>query len=127
MEELHFQCEKCFFFFFLLTHLVQPTKEYFANIYSVRVVDYEFSLQNRTAEFQLAAATISFVKEDGSEGSTKSNPLTLTVKGPVIPQGEVDQPLVIFALTIVLPVLAAYFGINFFHARGSGAPKRKAE
>jgi hypothetical protein len=93
----------------------------------VRVVDYEFSLDNRTAEFTLPAATVSFAKEDSSEGTIKTNALALKVSGPVIPQGEIDQPLVIFALTLVMPLLAAYYGIQYFHQRAvaSGTSIRK--
>ncbi len=49
--------------------------------------------------------------------------------GPVIPQGEIDQPLVILALTLVVPLLAAYFGIQYFHQRavttGASVYKKK--
>lgn len=51
----------------------------------------------------------------------------MQVSGPVIPSGDIDQPLVIFALTIVLPLLGAYFGIQFFHqkAQSAGVSGRK--
>ena len=80
-------------------------------------MDYEFSLQNRTARFTLPGATVSFTKDDGSDGSVKTNSLPLKVSGPVIPGGSFDQPVIIFALTVVLPLLAAYFGINYFQER----------
>lgn len=109
----------------------QPTKEFYANEYVVRVVDYEFSLANRTAELVLPAASVTYVKEDGSEGSNKSGPLTLTVTGPVIPSGQFDLPLLILGLTIVLPIVAAHAGIKFFHARavssGVSAKKKKTQ
>ena len=91
-------------------------------------MDWEFSLANRTAQFTLPGATISFTKDDGSDGSVKSSPLRLQVSGPVIPGGPIDQPIVIFALTIVFPVAAAYFGIAFFHERAraeGGSAKKK--
>lgn len=59
--------------------VLQPGKDFHNIDYVVRVVDYEFSLQNRTAEFNLPAATISFNKEDGSEGTIRTNALTLKV------------------------------------------------
>jgi hypothetical protein len=73
-----------FFFFFLFVSdgvgsFFQPGKDFHNIDYVVRVVDYEFSLQNRTAEFNLPAATISFNKEDGSEGTIRTNALTLKV------------------------------------------------
>jgi hypothetical protein len=45
----------------------------------------------------------------------------------VIPSGEIDQPLIIFALTIVVPLLGAFFGVQFFHQRAvaSGVSGRK--
>ena len=105
----------------------QPSLEAYNNDYVVRVVDYEFSLQNRTAFFTLPGATVSFTKDDGSDGSVKSNALPLKVTGPVIPGGDFDQPIIIFALTIVLPVLAAYFGIKYFQdsARAAGVTYSK--
>eukprot|EP00178_Gracilaria_changii_P004851 TRINITY_DN17879_c0_g1_i1.p1 TRINITY_DN17879_c0_g1~~TRINITY_DN17879_c0_g1_i1.p1 ORF type:complete len:175 (-),score=36.68 TRINITY_DN17879_c0_g1_i1:36-560(-) len=102
-----------------------PTKEDYQHEYAVRVVDWEFSLANRTAEFTLPGATISFTKDDGSDGSVKSNALPLTVSGPVFPGGVIDQPVVIFALTLVMPVLVAYFGINFFGQRAEASKKKR--
>jgi hypothetical protein len=55
----------------------------------------------------------------------KSNALSLKVSGPVIPSGELDQPFIIFGLTIVLPVLAAYFGINAFQAKAAAGKRKK--
>ena len=89
------------------------------------MVDWEFSLANRTKDLMLPGASIQFTKEDGSDGTVKTGPLRLSVTGPVIFGGPIDQPILVFALTILVPLFAAYFGIAFFHKADSTTSSKK--
>ena len=88
-------------------------------------MDWEFSLANRTKDLMLPGASIQFVKDDGTDGTVKTNPLRLTVAGPVIVAGPIDSPMLVFALTILMPLLAAYYGIAFFHRPSAAAVVQK--
>lgn len=88
-------------------------------------MDLEFSLANRTHELTLPAATLTYAKEDGTEGVQRTMSVPLVVTGPTIPEGDVDLPVVVFALVIVLPVLAAYFAISVLGQRGRGQIKKR--
>lgn len=113
------------FFFPDMFFSSQPTKEFQSNDYSVRAVDLEFSLANRTHELTLPAATFTYSKEDGSEGLQRTASVVLTVSGPPIPEGDIDQPLIVLALTIVFPVVAAFFAINALSQRSGGGASKK--
>lgn len=73
----------------------------------------------------LPAATLTYVKEDGSEGMQRTMSVVLTVSGPTIPEGDIDQPLLVLALTVIFPVVAAFFAIKVLAQRGRGAIKKR--
>lgn len=106
---------------------VQPAKEYYHNEYTVRVIDLEFSLDKRVHDLMLPAASVTFTKEDGSEGTVRTNTLPLPVKGPVIPEGHINQPLLVVLLTLGLPAGAAVVLLHLRRGHFGAVSKTKKQ
>eukprot|EP01091_Cochliopodium_minus_P017884 TRINITY_DN7124_c0_g1_i2.p1 TRINITY_DN7124_c0_g1~~TRINITY_DN7124_c0_g1_i2.p1 ORF type:complete len:188 (-),score=42.59 TRINITY_DN7124_c0_g1_i2:80-643(-) len=81
------------------------------NEYVARLVDYEFTLDNRTLTLTIPPAEITF--NSGSKLETAvSNTFDIKVRGPKIPTGFINFPLAVAGAIYILPLVAAYFVIK---------------
>ena len=71
-----------------LTIKIKVGENWESNIYTARVTNFQFTLDNRTLEIRVPPAEISFNAGSGKLDTVVSNTFDISVRGPKIPTGN---------------------------------------
>jgi len=95
--------------------LEQAPTEWTWHEYRVTPFNVEFSLRNKSIGIELPPAQVFYTKKENPQKweYLSTQPVILVAEIP-IPEGFFSNPLLIFAFTIVVPVIAAYLLISHF-------------